>query len=58
MEGFITRMVQPSPQRVEAFCEHFGVCGGCRWQPLPYEMQLEAKRQQVCDQLVRIGHLE
>jgi 23S rRNA (uracil1939-C5)-methyltransferase len=58
MEGFITRMVQPSPQRVEAFCEHFGVCGGCRWQPLPYEMQLEAKRQQVYDQLVRIGHLE
>ena len=58
MEGFITRMVQPSPQRVEAFCEHFGVCGGCRWQPLPYEMQLDAKRQQVCDQLVRIGHLE
>ena len=58
MEGFITRMVQPSPNRVEAFCEHFGTCGGCRWQPLPYEMQLEAKRQQVCDQLVRIGHLE
>ena len=58
MEGFISRMVKPSPHRLEAFCEHFGVCGGCRWQPLPYEMQLEAKRQQVCDQLVRIGHLE
>ena len=58
MEGFISRMVQPSPHRLEAFCGHFGVCGGCRWQPLPYEMQLEAKRQQVCDQLVRIGHLE
>ena len=58
MEGFISRMIQPSPHRVEAFCEHFGVCGGCRWQPLPYEMQLEAKRQQVYDQLVRIGHLE
>ena len=58
MEGFISRMIQPSPQRVEAFCEHFGVCGGCRWQPLPYEMQLDAKRQQVYDQLVRIGHLE
>ena len=57
MEGFIIRMVQPSPHRVDAFCEHFGVCGGCRWQPLPYEMQLEAKRQQVYDQLVRIGHL-
>ena len=58
MEGFISRMIQPSPHRLEAFCEHFGVCGGCRWQPLPYEMQLEAKRQQVYDQLVRIGHLE
>ena len=58
MEGFISRMIQPSPHRLEAFCEHFGVCGGCRWQPLPYEMQLEAKRQQVYDQLVRIGHLQ
>lgn len=58
MEGFVARMVKPSPEREEAFCEHFGVCGGCRWQPLPYPMQLEAKRQQVCDQLVRIGHLE
>ena len=58
MEGFISRMIQPSPHRLDAFCEHFGVCGGCRWQPLPYEMQLEAKRQQVYDQLVRIGHLE
>ena len=58
MEGFISRMAQPSPYRQEAFCEHFGVCGGCRWQPLPYEMQLEAKRQQVYDQLIRIGHLE
>ena len=58
MEGFITRMIQPSPHRLDAFCEHFGVCGGCRWQPLPYEMQLESKRQQVYDQLVRIGHLD
>jgi 23S rRNA (uracil1939-C5)-methyltransferase len=58
MEGFIERMVKPSDQRLEPFCEHFGVCGGCRWQPLPYSMQLEAKRQQVEDQLVRIGHLD
>ena len=58
MEGYISRMIQPSPNRQEAFCEHFGVCGGCRWQPLPYGMQLEAKRKQVYDQLVRIGHLE
>lgn len=58
MEGFIKRMVQPSKDRLEPFCEHFGTCGGCRWQPLPYQMQLEAKRTQVEDQLVRIGHLE
>ena len=58
MEGRILRIIQPSPQRLEPFCSHFGICGGCRWQPLPYEMQLEAKRRQVYDQLVRIGHLE
>ncbi|MBR1570472.1 MAG: 23S rRNA (uracil(1939)-C(5))-methyltransferase RlmD [Bacteroidales bacterium] len=58
MEGFIKRLVKPSEHRLEPFCEHFGVCGGCRWQPLPYSMQLEAKRRQVEDQLVRIGHLE
>ena len=58
MEGFIKRIVKPSQHRLEPFCSHFGVCGGCRWQPLPYEMQLAAKRQQVEDQLVRIGHLE
>ena len=58
LEGRIIRIVKPSEKRLEPFCEHFGVCGGCKWQPLPYEMQLEAKRQQVYDQLVRIGHLE
>ncbi len=56
--GYITRMVQPSPDRLEPFCEHYGVCGGCTWQPLPYQMQIDFKRQQVEDQLVRIGHLE
>lgn len=58
LEGRIVRMVQPSPDRLEPFCEHFGVCGGCRWQQLPYGMQLEAKRLQVRDQLQRIGHLD
>ena len=57
MEGRIERLVTPSKDRLEPFCSHFGVCGGCRWQHLPYEIQLEAKRQQVEDQLVRIGHL-
>ena len=58
MEGYILDMVKPSAQRLEPFCEHFGICGGCKWQPLPYEMQLQAKQQQVWDQLVRIGHLQ
>lgn len=58
MEGYILRMVKPSEHRLEPFCKHFGVCGGCKWQPLPYEMQLQAKQQQVYDQLVRIGHLD
>ena len=57
MEGRIERMVKPSERRLEPFCSHFGVCGGCRWQPLPYDLQLKAKQQQVYDQLVRIGHL-
>lgn len=58
MEGYILRIVTPSEHRLEPFCSHFGVCGGCKWQPLPYPMQLQAKQQQVYDQLVRIGHLE
>ena len=58
MEGFVKRLITPSPRRLEPFCDHFGVCGGSRWQLLPYELQLQAKQQQVWDQLVRIGHLE
>ena len=58
MEGTIVRFVEKSPLRVEPFCEHFGVCGGCKWQSLPYEEQLKQKTQQVVDQLVRIGHLD
>lgn len=58
MEGYILRLVKPSEHRLEPFCSHFGICGGCKWQPLPYPMQLQAKQQQVYDQLVRIGHLD
>ena len=58
MEGFVKHLVKPSEHRQKPLCQHFGVCGGCRWQPLPYQMQLDAKRQQVEDQLVRIGHLD
>ncbi len=52
------RLVSPSPQRIEPFCPHFGVCGGCKWQMLPYSKQLEYKQQQVADQLQRIGHIQ
>ena len=54
-EGFITAFHQYSPDRVEPFCAHFGVCGGCRWQMLPYEKQLQFKEKQVSDVLERIG---
>ena len=42
---------------MDPFCEHFGVCGGCKWQHLPYEEQLRFKQQQVVDALTRIGHV-
>ena len=57
MEGRVVRIVQPSPIRCEAKCRHFGVCGGCKWQILPYEEQLRYKQQQIIDNLTRIGHL-
>ena len=57
-QGYIVRMVSPSPHRLSPFCAHFGDCGGCTWQTLPYPMQLAFKQQQVVDQLSRIGHLQ
>jgi 23S rRNA (uracil1939-C5)-methyltransferase len=54
-EGFITAFHSYSPDRVTPFCSHFGVCGGCRWQMLPYPLQLKYKQQQVVDVLERIG---
>ena len=57
-EGYPGRFIQYSEHRVEPFCEHFGVCGGCTWQMLPYELQLQYKQQQVTDQLSRIGGVE
>lgn len=57
-EAHIERMVRPSEIRIEPFCEHFGVCGGCKWQHLPYDFQLKFKRQQVVDALQRIAKVE
>ncbi len=57
MEGVVVNYVKRSELRAEPFCSHFGVCGGCKWQNLPYEEQLRFKRDQVRDQLTRIGHL-
>ena len=54
-EGLIDHLITPSERRREPVCPHFGLCGGCKWQHVPYEMQLEAKEQQVYDQLTRIG---
>ena len=58
LEGRIVSIKKPSERRLAPFCEHFGICGGCRWQPLPYDIQLAAKQRQVYDQLTRIGHLQ
>lgn len=57
-EATVVRIVQPSPIRIAPKCEHFGICGGCKWQNLPYKEQLAAKQQQVIDQLTRIGKVE
>ena len=54
-EGVVTELVAPGEGRVEAPCRHFGVCGGCRFQDLAYEVQLDEKERQVRDALVRIG---
>jgi 23S rRNA (uracil1939-C5)-methyltransferase len=57
-EGEVVRFVKKSEVRAVPFCRHFGVCGGCKWQNLPYEEQLKYKQQQVYDQLHRIGKIE
>ncbi|HOS84336.1 MAG TPA: 23S rRNA (uracil(1939)-C(5))-methyltransferase RlmD [Bacteroidales bacterium] len=57
-EARIIDFEQYSSQRTNAFCKHFGICGGCKWQILPYPLQLEYKNKQVKDQLTRIGHVQ
>lgn len=56
-EGRMTEIITPSPDRLQAFCKHFGTCGGCKWQILPYDKQLFYKEKQAKDQLERIGHV-
>ncbi len=56
-EGRMTALLAPSPLRITPFCQHFGICGGCKWQMLPYAQQLIYKQQQVADQLHRIGQV-
>ncbi len=55
MEGRIVNMVSPSNCRLTPFCQHFGVCGGCRWQHIPYKLQLESKQEQVYSTLKHLG---
>ena len=57
-EGEVVRFIEYSKVRATPFCSHFGVCGGCKWQNLPYPEQLKFKQQQVLDQLTRIGKIE
>jgi 23S rRNA (uracil1939-C5)-methyltransferase len=58
MEGTVVRFHEYSPDRIKPRCAHFGVCGGCKWQHLPYEKQLQFKEKQVKDNLTRIGKVD
>ena len=57
-EATVVKFVKYSELRIKPMCDHFGICGGCKWQNLPYSEQLKAKQQQVFDQLTRIGKIE
>ena len=57
-EAEVVKFHSYSPIRTQPFCQHFGVCGGCKWQCLPYEEQLKFKQKQVVDHLTRIGKVE
>ncbi|MFV0376014.1 MAG: 23S rRNA (uracil(1939)-C(5))-methyltransferase RlmD [Mangrovibacterium sp.] len=58
LEARVTAIRTKSADRQDAFCQHFGTCGGCKWQFLPYEKQLYYKQKQVADQLRRLGRVE
>lgn len=57
-EAKITRFVLQSPDRIAAFCSHFGTCGGCKWQHLSYEAQLKYKQKSVLNALERLGKVD
>ena len=57
-EAVAVKFYEKSPLRVEPFCQHYGVCGGCKWQCLSYEEQIKYKQKQVFDNLTRIGKIE
>ena len=58
MEGRVVKFHSYSEKRCEAICEHYGTCGGCKWQILPYDEQIRYKQKQVVDNLTRLGHIE
>lgn len=58
LEGFVVKIHQLSELRITPVCAHFGVCGGCKWQNLPYEQQLAFKQQEIVDNLQRIGKVK
>jgi 23S rRNA (uracil1939-C5)-methyltransferase len=58
LEGRVVKFHEYSPDRIEPRCIHFGVCGGCKWQHLPYNLQLKYKEKQVRDNLTRIGKMD
>ncbi len=56
-EARVSHITNFSKERVTPFCRHFGVCGGCKWQMLPYEKQLEYKQQEAIQNIQRIGKI-
>lgn len=58
MEGRVIKFHSYSEKRCEAVCEHYGTCGGCKWQILPYDEQIRYKQKQVVDNLTRLGHIK
>ncbi|MDR0428084.1 MAG: TRAM domain-containing protein, partial [Dysgonamonadaceae bacterium] len=58
IEGKAVHFHKYSEQRTDAFCEHYGICGGCKWQILPYSEQIKHKQKQVTENLIRIGKIE